>query len=95
MIDRLPFEFPKEGDCEERDKILQLLGVLISRDQVNIALLKKCQTLDVPDVNLVIRNVQKALQKYVGFSRMDSDYCDKIKDLMDKAQAWCLDIEEI
>ena len=40
-------------------------------------------------------NVQKALQKYVGYSGMDSYYCDRISDLMDRAQNWCLDIEEI
>ena len=26
---------------------------------------------------------------------MDSEYCDRIGELMDKAQAWRLDIEEI
>ena len=26
---------------------------------------------------------------------MDSKYCDRIGELMDKAQAWCLDIEEL
>ena len=40
-------------------------------------------------------NIPKALQRYVGFEGIDLDYCDKIKDLMDKAQAWALDIEEI
>ena len=43
----------------------------------------------------MIGNVQKALQKYVGFSGMDSDYFDRIGELMDKAQAWCLVIEEL
>ena len=62
---------------------------------MNIAFLKKCQTVDVPAVNSAIGNVQKALQKYVGLNGMDSDYCSKIGELMDKAQAWCLDIEDI
>ena len=62
---------------------------------MNIALLKKCKTVDVPAVNSVIGNIQKVLQKYVGFSGMDSEYCDRIGKLMDKAQAWCLDIEEL
>ena len=53
-------------------QILQLIGVFISRDQVNIALLKNCITVDVPAVNSLIGNVKKALQKYVGFSGMDS-----------------------
>ena len=76
-------------------QILQLINVFISRDPVNITLLKKCKTVDVPAVNSVIMNVQKALQKYVGFSGMNSEYCDRIRELMDKAQAWCLDTEEL
>ena len=26
---------------------------------------------------------------------MDSEYCDRIGDLTNRAQAWCLDIEEL
>ena len=26
---------------------------------------------------------------------MDPVYCDRIRELMDRAQAWCLDIEEL
>ena len=69
--------------------------VYISQDQVNIALVKKCKITDVPAVNSAIGNIQKALQKYVGFNEMDSEYCDKIGEFMDRAQAWCLDIEEL
>ena len=36
-----------------------------------------------------------ALQKQLGFSGMNSEYCDRIVELMDRAQAWCLDIEEL
>ena len=76
-------------------QILQLIHVFISQDQVNITLLKKCKTVDVPAVNSAIGNVQKAQQKYLGFSGMDSEYFDWLEELMDKAQAWCLDIEEL
>ena len=48
--------------------------------------------MDVPAVNSAMGNVQKALQNYVGFNGMDSEYCDRISDLMDRAQNWCLDI---
>ena len=68
-------------------QILQLMGVFISPDQVNIPLLKKWKTVDVPAVNSAFGNVQKALQKYVGFVGMDSDYCDRTGELKDKAQA--------
>ena len=44
-------------------------------------------------VNSVIGNMQKTLQKYVGFRGMDPEYCDGIGELMGRAQAWCLDKE--
>ena len=40
-------------------------------------------------------NIQKALQRYVGFNGMDPVYCDRIEELMDKAPACCQDIEEL
>ena len=43
----------------------QSAGGGIAETQVDIALLKKCKTVDVPAVNSVIGNMQKALQKYV------------------------------
>ena len=48
-------------------QISQLIGVVISKEHVNIALLKKCKTVDVPAVNSAVGHIQKALQKYVGF----------------------------
>ena len=39
--------------------------------------------------------MQKTLQKYVGFRGMDPEYCDGIGELMDRAQAWCWNIEEL
>ena len=76
-------------------QILQYIDVFIFFDQVNITLVKKCKKVDVPAVNSAIGNIQKALQKYVRFNGMDSEYCDRIGELMDKAQGWCLDIEEL
>ena len=54
---------------------------------MNIALLKKSKTVNVPAVNSAIRKIQKWLQKYTGFSGMNSEYCDRIGELMDRAQA--------
>ena len=56
--------------------------------------MKKCKTVDVPALNSAVGNIQKALQKYVGFKGMDSKYCDEIDDLMDRAQTWCFEIEQ-
>ena len=81
----------KKGIERLKKKILHFISFYIPRDQSNIALLKKCKTVDVPAVNSAMGNIQKALHKYVGFEGMDPDYCDGIGDLMDRAQAWCLD----
>ena len=70
-------------------QILQYINVYLSKDQINIALVKKCKTSDIPAVSSAISNIQKALQKYVGFSGM------MIGQLMNEAQAWCQDIEEL
>ena len=53
------------------------------KDQINIALVKKCKTTDIPAVNSGIGDIQKALQRYVGFRGMDPAYCDRIGELMD------------
>ena len=71
------------------------INIYITRDQINIALIKKCTTTDIPAVNSEIGNIQKAFQKLVGFSGMYPEYCDQIRELMDRAQAWCQDIEEL
>ena len=76
-------------------QILQYINVHVPKDQINIALVKKCKTTDVPAVNLAIGNNQKALQRYVGFSGMDPEYCDQIVELMDNVQAWYQDIEDL
>ena len=68
---------------------------LLSREQVDIALLKKCKTFGVPAVNSVIGNIQRSLQKYLGFEGMEPEFCDGIKNLMDKGQTWCLNIEDL
>ena len=75
-------------------QISQLIGAVISKDHVNIALVKKCKTVDVPAVNSAVGNIKKALQKYVRFKGMFSKYCDEIDNLMDRAQRWCLEIEQ-
>ena len=76
-------------------QIKQYTSVYMSRNQVYIALVEKCKTTDIPALNSAMGNIQKALQRYVGIDGMDSAYCDRIDDLMDKAQAWSEDIEEL
>ena len=76
-------------------QIKQYTSVHVSREQVDIVLIKKCKTTDIPALNSAMGNIQKALQRYVGFDGMDPDYCDGIEELMDGVQKWAQDIEEI
>ena len=82
----------RKGIDRLEKQILQYINVYVPKDQINIALVKKCKTADIPAVNFAIGNIQKELQRYVGFSGMDPEYCDRIGELMDDTQAWCQDI---
>ena len=101
-----PMNLQVENRSRERDivrkgierlekQISHYTQVQISKEQMDIALLKKCKTTDIPAVNLAIGNIQRVLQKYVGFNNIDSLYCDKVGEVMDDAQTWCMNIEEI
>ena len=76
-------------------QINQYINVYVSKDQIDIALMKKCKTTDNPALNAVMGNIQKALQRYVGLDGMNTEYCNRIEDLMDSTQTWCQDIEEL
>ena len=88
-------EIVRKGIDRLEMQIKQYTSVYVSKDQVNIGLIKKCKTTDILALNSAVGNIQKALQGYVGFDGMDPDYCDRIEELMDRAQAWVQDIEEI
>ena len=68
-------------------QITQYIKVYVSKDQVDIALIKKCKITDVPALNSAMGNIQKALERYVGFDGLDPECCDRFEDLMDRAQA--------
>ena len=88
-------EIVRKGIERLEKQIIQYINDNISKDQIIIALVKKCKTTDFPAVNSAIGNIQKGLQKYIEFSGMDPEYCDRIRELMDEAQVWCQDIEEL
>ena len=85
----------RKGKERLEKQISQYTQIQITKDHMDISLLKKCKTTDIPVVNLAIGNIQRALQKYVGFNDIDSVYCKKIGDVMDDAQTWCMNVEEM
>ena len=85
----------RKGIERMEKQIIQVISVFIFIQQMDIGLLKNCNTVDVPAVNSAIGNIQRSLQKYVGFEGMESKFCDRIETLMDQAQTWCLNIEDL
>ncbi len=53
---------------------------------VDISLIKKYKTVDVPAVHSAVGNIQKSLQKYVTFPGVEYDYCDEINDFLHYAE---------
>ena len=53
-------------------EISQYTQIQLSKEQADISLLKICKMTDIPAVNLAIKNIQRALQKYVGFNNIDT-----------------------
>ena len=50
----------KKGIKRLEKQILQFINVFIPCVQINIALLKKCKTVDLPDEHSAIGSIQKA-----------------------------------
>ena len=72
------YEIVRKGIDWLEMQIKQYINVYVSKDQLDIALVKKCKTTDVPALNMAVGNLQKALQRYVGFDKMNTEYCDRI-----------------
>ena len=88
-------EIVKKGIERLEKQILQSIQIVIPSNPIDISLVKKCKTVDVPSIHTAVGNIQKYLQKYVNFPGMDSAYCDNINDLMDRAETWCLNTERL
>ena len=86
-------EIVRKGIEHTEKQLRQLILDNMRMEPVDISLIKKYKTVDVLCVHIAIGNIQKALQRYVKFSGMDSEYCDSINDLLDNAENWCLRVE--
>ena len=86
-------EIVRKGIERTKKQLRQLILNDMNMEPVDISLIKKYKTVDVPCVHTAIGNFQKALQRYVKFPGMDSEYCDSINELLDNAENWCLRVE--
>lgn len=88
-------EIVRKGIERLEKQVNQLILVDVSSEIVDISLIKKCKTVDVPGIHSAVGHIQKSLQKYVNFQGMDEQYCDHINDLLDRADTWCRKVEEL
>ena len=76
-------------DIEQLEKlILQLISTRIPTDYVDISLIRKCNTIDLPALQSATKTCEKSLLKYLSFPGVDKAYCDRILALLDSAEAW-------
>ena len=59
---------------------------------MDIALIRKCNTIDLPALQSVSKTCEKSLLKYLSFPDVDNSYCDGISTLLDNAESWALHI---
>ena len=88
-------EIVRKGIERTEKQLRQLIRNEIRMDSVDISLIKKYKTVDIPSIQSAIGNIQKSLQRYVKFSGMDSGYCDEIDKLLDEPEIWCLNVDTL
>ena len=88
-------EIVRKGIERVEKQVRQMIQVIIPENPIDISLVRKCKTVDVPSIHAALGNIQKSLQKYVNFPGMDEDYCDIINVLLDEAETWCMKTEEL
>ena len=69
-----------------------MISTEIPSDYIDIALISKCNTIDLPALQSASKTCEKSLLKYILFPDIDNSYCDRISDLLDKAESWALNM---
>ena len=78
----------RKGIERSEKLILQLISTKIPSDYVDIALIRKCNNIDLPALQSASKACEKSLLKYLSFSGVDNSYCDHISELLDSAESW-------
>ena len=75
-------EVVRKGIERSEKLILQLISTRIPSDYVDIALIRKCNTIDLPALQSASKTCEKSLLKYLSFPGVDNSYCDRISSLL-------------
>ena len=81
-------EVIRKGIERSENLILQLISTKIPTDCVDISLIRKGNTIDLPALQSATKTCEKSLLKYLSFPDADNSYCDRISALLDQAEAW-------
>ena len=82
----------RKGIERSEKLILQLISTQIPSDYVDIALIRKCNTIDIPVLQSASKTCEKSLLKYLSFPEVDYSYCDRISSLLDSTESWALHV---
>ena len=85
-IDRRECEIVKKGIQRTEKQLRRLVLNGLEMRPMDISLIRKYKTVDIPCVHAAIGSIQKSLQRYVKFSEMDMQYCEAIDDPLDEAE---------
>ena len=66
----------RKGIEHSEKLILQLISTQIPSDYVDITLIRKCNTIDLPALQSALKTCEKSLLKYLSFPGVDNSYCD-------------------
>ena len=78
-------EIVRKGIERLEKQLRQLTNSEINEEPLDIPLIKKCKTVDVPSIHNAVEHIQKALQRYIKFPGSDDNYVDYVTDLTDLA----------
>ena len=82
----------RKGIEQSEKLITQLISTEIPSDYTDIALIRKCNSIDLPALQSDSKTCEKSLLKYLFFTDIDNSYFDWISDLLDKAEFWVLNM---
>jgi len=81
-------EIVRKGIERLERQLRQLTNSEINEEPLDIPLIKKCKTVNVPSVHSAVEHIQKAVQKYIKFPSSDDNYVNYVTDLLDNTANW-------
>ena len=69
--------------------------MISTSDYVDIALIRKCNTINLPALQSASKTCEKSLLKYLSFPGVDNFYCNQISSLLDSGEFWVLHIVQV